>query len=145
LYCGEKKNRKKEYFFPEGCWAFGFYCFVLESGSHYVVQAGLELMILLPQPPICWDYRRVSLYPTQVRLWAQNQAMEYTTTQTGIFQIFHQSLPDQLTNYRIKSTSTKENHTTFQDQVYVVLLQTGRWRISSYYAAMSADLFKGYH
>jgi hypothetical protein len=30
---------------------------VLEAGSHYVAQAGLELSILLPQPPQCWDYR----------------------------------------------------------------------------------------
>jgi hypothetical protein len=27
--------------------------------SHYVVQAGLELTILLPQPPEWWDYRYV--------------------------------------------------------------------------------------
>jgi hypothetical protein len=26
-----------------------------ETGSHYVAQAGLELSILLPQPPECWD------------------------------------------------------------------------------------------
>jgi hypothetical protein len=29
----------------------------LEAGSHYVTQTSLELMILLPQPPKCWDYR----------------------------------------------------------------------------------------
>jgi hypothetical protein len=28
-----------------------------ETGSHYVSQAGLELTVLLPQPPECWDYR----------------------------------------------------------------------------------------
>jgi hypothetical protein len=28
-----------------------------ETGSHYVAQAGLELTILLPQHPKCWDYR----------------------------------------------------------------------------------------
>jgi hypothetical protein len=26
---------------------------------YYVVQAGLKLLILLPQPPRCWDYRPV--------------------------------------------------------------------------------------
>jgi hypothetical protein len=31
--------------------------FVLfETGSHYVAQAGLELLILLAQPAECWDY-----------------------------------------------------------------------------------------
>jgi hypothetical protein len=41
----------------------GFFFFVFgvffETGSHYVPQAGLELMILLPQPPQCWDYRDI--------------------------------------------------------------------------------------
>jgi hypothetical protein len=27
-----------------------------DTESHYVVQADLELEILLPQPPECWDY-----------------------------------------------------------------------------------------
>jgi hypothetical protein len=29
----------------------------LGIGSHCVPQVGLELSILLPQPPKCWDYR----------------------------------------------------------------------------------------
>jgi hypothetical protein len=29
---------------------------VTEAGSHYVAKTGLELMILLPLPPECWDY-----------------------------------------------------------------------------------------
>jgi hypothetical protein len=28
----------------------------LETGSLYIAQAGLELMILLPHPAKCWDY-----------------------------------------------------------------------------------------
>jgi hypothetical protein len=40
-----------------------FFCFVLfcvlRKGFTYVAQAGFELLILLPQPPICWDYRHV--------------------------------------------------------------------------------------
>jgi hypothetical protein len=32
-------------------------CLFLQTGTHYVDQAGLELVILLPQPPRCWDYR----------------------------------------------------------------------------------------
>ena len=50
-----------------------FFC-LFETRSHYAVQAGLELTfvaqagleltpILLPQPPKCWDYRRVSPCP----------------------------------------------------------------------------------
>jgi hypothetical protein len=35
---------------------------VFETGSRHVAQADLKLMILLPQPPKCWDYRRVLLY-----------------------------------------------------------------------------------
>jgi hypothetical protein len=37
------------------------FCFL--TGCHFVTQAGLQLMIFLPQPPECWDYRHVSLYP----------------------------------------------------------------------------------
>jgi hypothetical protein len=33
------------------------YLFSFEKGSHPVAQAGLVLMILLPQPPECWDCR----------------------------------------------------------------------------------------
>ena len=46
---------------------FSFF-YLFETGSHYAVQAGLELtfvaqtgleltLILVPQPPKCWDYR----------------------------------------------------------------------------------------
>jgi hypothetical protein len=34
-----------------------FFCCVLETGSHYVPQAGLEFMILLLPSPECLDYR----------------------------------------------------------------------------------------
>jgi hypothetical protein len=46
-----------------------FVCSVLfhlfsEIGSHHVVQASLELLIiLLPQPPQCWDYGHALLSP----------------------------------------------------------------------------------
>jgi hypothetical protein len=42
-----------------------FVCFVLlfETGSLYVAQAGLELEILLPQPPKRWDERYVPIHP----------------------------------------------------------------------------------
>jgi hypothetical protein len=30
-----------------------------ETGSRYVAQAGLELLIILPQSPACWDYGRI--------------------------------------------------------------------------------------
>jgi hypothetical protein len=34
-----------------------FNCCLFKTGSHYVAQADLELMILLLQPSECWDYR----------------------------------------------------------------------------------------
>jgi hypothetical protein len=35
-----------------------FFVFVFfEAGSLHVDQAGLEVLILLPQPSECWDYR----------------------------------------------------------------------------------------
>jgi hypothetical protein len=42
-------------------WVF-FLC-VCETGSHYVPQAGLKLMIILPQPPECWSYKPVPPHP----------------------------------------------------------------------------------
>jgi hypothetical protein len=33
--------------------------FFFQRGSRHVAQAGLELVILLPQPPKCWNYRCV--------------------------------------------------------------------------------------
>jgi hypothetical protein len=37
---------------------------MLETGSHHVLQAGLKLKILLPQPPECWDHRSVPSWVT---------------------------------------------------------------------------------
>jgi hypothetical protein len=37
------------------------YSFFVETGSPYVNQAGLELWILLPQPPKGWGHRHTSL------------------------------------------------------------------------------------
>jgi hypothetical protein len=33
------------------------FVFFFETGFHCVAQAGLKLLILLPLPPDCWDYR----------------------------------------------------------------------------------------
>jgi hypothetical protein len=41
--------------------SFFFFFLYGEIDKRYVVQAGLELVILLPQPPKCWDYRHVLL------------------------------------------------------------------------------------
>lgn len=35
----------------------------LKTGSSYVVQADLELGMLLPQPLQCWDYRYEPIHP----------------------------------------------------------------------------------
>jgi hypothetical protein len=34
-----------------------FFFFFLETGAHYVAQAGFKHTILLPYPPKCWDSR----------------------------------------------------------------------------------------
>jgi hypothetical protein len=39
----------------------GVIFFFFESGLTTAAQAGLKLMILLPQPPKCWDYRHATL------------------------------------------------------------------------------------
>jgi hypothetical protein len=33
-----------------------------ETGSYCIAQVDLKLMILLPQPPECWDYRHAPLH-----------------------------------------------------------------------------------
>lgn len=43
--------------------------FYFESESHYGASAGLEFMILLPQPPWCWDHRCVPLIQLKVIIW----------------------------------------------------------------------------
>jgi hypothetical protein len=48
------------------------FCFAV-TGSHYVAQTALELAILLPQPPKCWDYRCVAPYPVG-HLWKVTMA-----------------------------------------------------------------------
>jgi hypothetical protein len=44
-------------------WYLGYSClfffFFFETGSCYVDQTGLNLVIFLPQPPVYWDYRYV--------------------------------------------------------------------------------------
>jgi hypothetical protein len=35
-------------------------CVCFEKGFHYVVHVDFKLVILLPQPPKCWDYKRVA-------------------------------------------------------------------------------------
>jgi hypothetical protein len=49
------------------CFTHHWFLFVLlvETGSHYVAQAGLELVIILPQSPECWDYRYLLPCPAQ--------------------------------------------------------------------------------
>jgi hypothetical protein len=39
------------------------FCLCFERGSHYVPQAGLEFVILLPQPCKSWNYRFGLLHP----------------------------------------------------------------------------------
>jgi hypothetical protein len=36
-------------------WCHKLFFFLPHTGSLHVVHAGLEVMILLPQPPECWD------------------------------------------------------------------------------------------
>jgi hypothetical protein len=40
-----------------------FFFFFFESGSYSKAQTGLELELLLPHPPVCWDHRHATLYP----------------------------------------------------------------------------------
>jgi hypothetical protein len=47
-----------------------------ESGSHYVVQAGLEFEIFLLQPPKCWDDRRVLWHLARV-CWGDEDVLEF--------------------------------------------------------------------
>jgi hypothetical protein len=45
---------------------FTYFCF-FETGSHYVAETGLDLMILLPPPPKCWDYKCVPSHPASLK------------------------------------------------------------------------------
>jgi hypothetical protein len=50
-------------------------CLVFETGSHYIAQAGLELLILL-QPPGCWNYRGAQSCPASVFLCHQKSIFQ---------------------------------------------------------------------
>jgi hypothetical protein len=43
-----------------------------ETGFHYVAQAGLELVILLPQPPKCWYNRHAPPHWTNLSSFKVN-------------------------------------------------------------------------
>jgi hypothetical protein len=49
------------------------FCFLRERWSHCVVQAGLELVIFLAQPPKYWDYRHAPLCPVWCLLLSLSQ------------------------------------------------------------------------
>jgi hypothetical protein len=64
--CAEGVERGRWKVRPKG-WGVLHYCprkqliyFSFETGSHYASQAGFELVILLSQPPGCWDPKYVS-------------------------------------------------------------------------------------
>ncbi|XP_052593428.1 DDB1- and CUL4-associated factor 6 isoform X5 [Peromyscus californicus insignis] len=48
---------------PHTCRASFYLLIFLETVSHYVIQAGLDLAIVQPQPPECWGYRHESSRP----------------------------------------------------------------------------------
>jgi hypothetical protein len=52
-------SRKWDHSFEGGL--FGWFLFVFETECHYVAQAGLKPMILLPPLPECWNYRCLPL------------------------------------------------------------------------------------
>jgi hypothetical protein len=77
------KNKENKIYFstPLNAQIFCFLCFgrgsnehyiILETGPFYVAQAGLERLMLLPQPPECWDYRYVLLDPVKILNYFQN-------------------------------------------------------------------------
>jgi hypothetical protein len=49
------------------CCCLGVGDVFFETGSQYVAQAGLQLKILPPQPPECWDYTCASPCPALER------------------------------------------------------------------------------
>jgi hypothetical protein len=57
--------------------------------SQYAAQAGLELLILLPQPHDCWDYRYVSQYPTGILI--QGRINTCLSGMLDSFQLIHES------------------------------------------------------
>jgi hypothetical protein len=52
-----KKEKKKEKNFI--LLLFCFVCSFFVAGCHYLAQASLEIIILLPLPPKFWDYKYV--------------------------------------------------------------------------------------
>jgi hypothetical protein len=54
---------------------FVLFSFYFETGSYYVAQAGLNLIIFLPVPPQYWDYRCEPPRPAQLFALITNTAI----------------------------------------------------------------------
>jgi hypothetical protein len=52
---------------------------VFKPRAHYIAQAGVEIEILLPQPPVCWNDRRGPPRPP-LFLQFSGQALSHSTT-----------------------------------------------------------------
>jgi hypothetical protein len=59
------------------------FCFGFGMGPLCAAQAGLELAILLPQLPECWDYRRESLAPNSYPFLSRDGGVQHFGVPNG--------------------------------------------------------------
>jgi hypothetical protein len=70
-------------------------CFGFETESQYVAQAGLELEILLPQPPECWDcgvHHYAWLTNIRFKRWRRNSLWAEVVWEGFLKEVTSQSL-----------------------------------------------------
>ena len=100
-------------------------------GSCYVAQGGFKLTLLLPQPPLHWDYRLESLHLTQKFLgieamssWSMYLTRMYILNQNVLYRSEENCIIVSVISPKIPSSQLHVSHTVHPNVTWVGNLQS---------------------